>query len=885
MAVGARGERAHHLLLAQLGADRDDLALLHVGGEADGEVGEALERRLVEAGLAVGAGHRRWFVHQLQRLLDPRDLEDAVDGAASLGAHDGQLAAAVRRLRVRGDEHAHAARVHEAQAAQIEHHRRPVVQPAEHELLELRRRGEVQLPGRPHDQAPGLLAGLDGERAVVEAHRDGNRTSLTLDVMPLLPSAVTRPAARLGAAAQNALEVARFGGLETGEEPSPYEVVAERARLPAAPLLPATGGQRRAAAGSAGAARPAADARRRGLRRRADASAVAVLSDHGVDPWVVDFGAPEREEGGLERTLTDHVLRGRRRGRPRARAHRPRRPPRRLLAGRHVLLPGRRLPPRRGLASLVTFGSPVDTRAAHPVRRARAASPSACAELRGRRACFARLRLPAWASRAGFRLLDPVKSLRQRLDFVLPAPRPRGAAAARAPAPLPGGRGLGRLAGPGARRLHAPVRRPQPHARGRLRDRRPPRHARRHRRARSWPSSARSTRSPRRRRAGDPAGGAARRRLRGPAAGRALRPRRRLAPRRARRWPTVAAWARWRGGLGPRPELARADPDATRSTARRRHRGRRAARATGPSWRPASGTGIARTLGATAAPHGARRGASSPREAHDPAPAPGPARADPPATRASRSACCSTSRRARAPDDVFFLFEGRAHTPRARPSARVDAVVRGPDLDRRPPGRARRRADGHAARARSRWSPRSTGSARSRCCCGPTATSAREAELGRDRADRRRPRARRPRPRGVRPVHTLRARRRRASRATCGAGVIDMERIDPDEVELPAWYRPNPGRARDLAFVLFTGEGERTRANRITNRRWALSAFGTASSAALSAGDTVYSVTPLHHPSAPADRARRRDRRRRAPRAGDRASTRRPSGTRSAATA
>ena len=60
-----------------------------------------------------------------------------------------------------------------------------------------------------------------------------------------------------------------------------------------------------------------------------------------------------------------------------------------------------------------------------------------------------------------------------------------------------------------------------------------------------------------------------------------------------------------------------------------------------------------------------------------------------------------------------------------------------------------------------------------------------------------------------------------------------MERIDPDAVALPAWYRPNPGRARDLAFVLFTGEGERTRANRITNGRWALSAFGTASSAAL----------------------------------------------------
>ena len=82
-----------------------------------------------------------------------------------------------------------------------------------------------------------------------------------------------------------------------------------------------------------------------------------------------------------------------------------------------------------------------------------------------------------------------------------------------------------------------------------------------------------------------------------------------------------------------------------------------------------------------------------------------------------------------------------------------------------------------------------------------------------------------------------------------GPGVVDMERIDPDEVELPGWYKANPGRARDLAFILFTGAGERTRPNRITNRRWILSALGTASSAALSDADTVYSVTPVYHPS------------------------------------
>src|SRR6185503_818574 len=34
-----------------------------------------------------------------------------------------------------------------------------------------------------------------------------------------------------------------------------------------------------------------------------DLSAVAALVRRGVDPWVIDFGAPEREAGGMERTL------------------------------------------------------------------------------------------------------------------------------------------------------------------------------------------------------------------------------------------------------------------------------------------------------------------------------------------------------------------------------------------------------------------------------------------------------------------------------------------------------------------------------------------------------------------------------------------------------
>jgi putative long chain acyl-CoA synthase len=79
-------------------------------------------------------------------------------------------------------------------------------------------------------------------------------------------------------------------------------------------------------------------------------------------------------------------------------------------------------------------------------------------------------------------------------------------------------------------------------------------------------------------------------------------------------------------------------------------------------------------------------------------------------------------------------------------------------------------------------------------------------------------------------------------------GVVDMERIDPDAVQLPAGFTPNPGRAGDLALILFTaGKDEKPRAARITNRRWAVAAYGAAAASTLTSKDTVYSCMPLHH--------------------------------------
>jgi putative long chain acyl-CoA synthase len=80
--------------------------------------------------------------------------------------------------------------------------------------------------------------------------------------------------------------------------------------------------------------------------------------------------------------------------------------------------------------------------------------------------------------------------------------------------------------------------------------------------------------------------------------------------------------------------------------------------------------------------------------------------------------------------------------------------------------------------------------------------------------------------------------------------VVDMESIDPTTVALPAWYKPDAGRARDLAMVFVSsGKHEPPRAVRITNRRWAFSAFGAAAAATLTTRDTVYCCLPLHHPS------------------------------------
>lgn len=97
------------------------------------------------------------------------------------------------------------------------------------------------------------------------------------------------------------------------------------------------------------------------------------------------------------------------------------------------------------------------------------------------------------------------------------------------------------------------------------------------------------------------------------------------------------------------------------------------------------------------------------------------------------------------------------------------------------------------------------------------------------------------------------------ARASLPGGVLDLESIDPDTIVLPSWYEPNAGRASELACIIFTAgrstssQSERKsisngpKAARITNRRWAFSALGTAAACTLTSDDTVYCCLPLHH--------------------------------------
>src|SRR5271165_6986073 len=618
---------------------------------------------------------------------------------------------------------------------------------------------------------------------------------------------------QLGAVAMNAAQLLMHGGFETGETGSPFEVVAKEPMYRLRRYFPDSDSTGRPAVVLVPPMMFVADV----YDVSSSSSAVSVLHDHGIDPWVVDFGAPEHEEGGLQRTLADHIV---------ATSEIVDRV--RDLTCRDVHLGGysqggvfaysvTAYRHGAGLASVISFGSPVDTKSVgifslpEPVMEFAADAVAALLDRTG---------LPGWATREGFRLLDPVKNVRSRIQFLqqlhdrealLPNERQRRFIESE-----------GWIAWPApalADALRQFIAQNRMLAGGMVIDGRPLALADIDRPVLCF--------------------GGENDQIGQPDAVRAIR---RAAPRAdihevslpvghlgivvgsvatARTWPAVATWASHLDNDFPGTEMPEIiEPMATPkvaadSSGRRNPLIAAVGQGLQAGWRLGASTleaTWALTAGAaTNLPRLLRLELVRPQ------------------TRVSLGRLLD-ERAEGHPAAVGFLWEDRAHTHGAL-KTRIDAVVAGllsvgvrqgepvgVLMDTRPSmliavAALNRigavvvllRPDGSLTEeiklggaGRIVTDPEHVGSVR-----GQTDTEVLVLGGGGEQRDL-----------GV-------------------DGVIDLERIDPGAVTLPTWYRPNPGLARETAFVLFTGDGPSTRARKITNARWARAAYGTAASAEL----------------------------------------------------
>lgn len=659
-------------------------------------------------------------------------------------------------------------------------------------------------------------------------------------------SMVTRPVERLVATAQNGLEVLRLGGLETGSVPSPSQIVESVPMYKLRRYFPPDSRPGHAPVGPPVLmVHPMMMSADMWDVTRED-GAVGILHANGLDPWVIDFGSPDKVEGGMRRNLADHIV---------------------ALSqaidtvkdetGNDVHLVGysqggmfcyqaaayRR---SKNLASIVAFGSPVDTLAALPMgvpANLGAAAANFMADH-----VFSRLAIPSWLARTGFQMMDPLKTAKARVDFVrqlhdrealLPREQQRrfleseGWIAWSGPAisellkqfiahnrMMTGGFAIN-----GQMVTLTDITCPVLAFVGEVDDIGQPASVRGIRRA--APNAEVYECLVRTGHFGLVVGSKAARES----------------------WPTVAAWVRWLSAGGDKPDGidVMADQPAEHTDS-------------GVAFSSRLAHGIGEVSGAAL---GAVRGTANAVVA---------------ANKSMRNLAVETVRTLprlvrlgqindhtrislgriideqahEAPQGEFLLFDGRVHTYEAV-NRRINNVVRGLIEV------GVRQGDRVGVLMETRPSALVAIAALSRLgavavVMRPDADLAASVRLG-----------------GVSeiltdPTNLEAARQLPGQVLVLGGGesrdlhlpedaseqahVIDMEQIDPDAVKLPAWYRPNPGLARDLAFIAFSAASGELVAKQITNYRWAVSAFGTASTAALDRRDTVYCLTPLHHESA-----------------------------------
>lgn len=649
---------------------------------------------------------------------------------------------------------------------------------------------------------------------------------------------ISGPADRLAATIRNGAEVLRFGGFETGSRPSPFQTVQRcdmyrlRRYFPDSPNDPP---------------RPPVvlvppmmmSANVFDVTR--DQGAVGILHDLGVDPWVVDFGSPDNESGGLERTLSDHVV-------ALSRAI----DAVRECTGRDVHLAGysqggmfcyetaayRR---SEGLASVITLGSAVDSLSGLPF--------DIPAALAGRVAqlvadhVFNRLSVSGWMARTGFQLLDPIKTVQARWNFLrqlhdretlLPREQQRRFLEAD---------GWVAWSGPAvAELLRQFVVHNRMMAGGAVID--------------GTLITLAEIACPVLAFVGEIDG------IGQPASVRGIR---RAAPRAevsemlidtghfglvvgssaARHtWPTVAGWALWHDGRGPKP--AGVHPMEAAS-------GVGTDEGVGLSSRIGHSAAALAELGIVAG-HGlanavlgaARSGREIAAEAARSVPRLMRLEELQPTTRVSLGRLIAEQAK-RAPHEECLLFEDRVRTNAAVADS-VDETVLGLIavgirqgahvgvlMDTCPDAVTVIVALSRLGAVAVLLPPDDDLAAAVQLC-----------EVADVVADS---------------SHLAAAAATGARVLVCGRGgatglawrasdrVVALDGLDQSELRLPQWYRPNPGLARDVAFVFFSTTGGRRVVKEVTNHRWALSAYGTATAAALDRRDTVYCLTPLHHPS------------------------------------
>lgn len=643
------------------------------------------------------------------------------------------------------------------------------------------------------------------------------------------------------ATAQNGLEVLRYGGLETGAVPSPFQIIES---VPMYRLRRYFPPDTRPGAKPAGPpvlmVHPMMMSADMWDVTRND-GAVGILHAAGIDPWVIDFGSPDQVEGGMQRTLADHVV-----------ALSEAIDTVHSVTDREVHLAGysqggmfayqtaayRR---SKDLASIIAFGSPVDTLAGLPLNLPPNLGAAAADFMADH--VFSRIDIPGWLARTGFQMLDPIKTAQARIDFLMQLHDREALLPREQQRRFLSSEGWIAWSGPAIAELlkqfiaHnrmmsggfsirgdlvtlSDIECPVLAVVGEVDDIGQPVSVRGIKRA--APQADVYEYLIRAGHFGLVVGGKA----------------------ATQTWPTVAAWVKWRNGEGQLPpdvvpmalQPAQPTESGVAIASRLAHGAAAATEVTFSLARSAADAFVAANKSARALvietartlPRLARLGQINDH------------------TRISLGRIMEEQAEA-TPDGEFLLFDGRVHTHGAV-NRRIDNVVRGLIavgvrqgahvgvlMETRPSALV-------AIAALSRLGAVAV-------LMPPDADLAEAARQG-----------------GVADViadpSTLEAARRLPLRVlVLGGGenrdlalpddadVVDMEQIDPDEVALPGWYRPNPGFAKDLAYVAFTTVGGKLVARQITNFRWALSAFGTASAANLGRGDTLYCLTPLHHQS------------------------------------